>query len=102
MHGLSEDYPIRDGIPRFVGTDPDYNPMWDFKWTVLDGGRGYNYDQILERGSAAFKLHNVFQFLKTKKGCLITWAVGWRRTSDAGPANTPFPCSKKVSNGYTP
>lgn len=34
--------------------------MWDYKWTALDRGNGYNF-QIIEPGSAAFSIHNVIR-----------------------------------------
>lgn len=56
-------YPVINGIPRllhFPDGNTSYNEMWDYKWTKLDGGIGYNY-QIIEEGSISFKIHNIFQ-----------------------------------------
>jgi ubiquinone/menaquinone biosynthesis C-methylase UbiE/uncharacterized protein YbaR (Trm112 family) len=54
-------YPVVDGIPRllhFEGDGAAYNQMWDYKWTVLDGGKGYNFE-IIQPGTAAYDVHNV-------------------------------------------
>jgi SAM-dependent methyltransferase len=51
-------YPVTNGIPRFVerGT---YNGSWDFKWRVLDGGRGLNY-RIIDKADPAYQVHDLF------------------------------------------
>jgi SAM-dependent methyltransferase len=51
-------YEIRDGIPRFVD-DAEYNKTWDFKWRVLDAGRGLNY-RIIDKGDPAYQVHDLF------------------------------------------
>jgi SAM-dependent methyltransferase len=51
-------YPITNGIPRFVGPGI-YNKSWDFKWRVLDGGRGLNY-RIIDKGDPAYQVHDLF------------------------------------------
>jgi SAM-dependent methyltransferase len=51
-------YEIRDGIPRFVD-DVEYNKTWDFKWRVLDGGRGLNY-KIIDKKDPAYQIHDLF------------------------------------------
>ena len=51
-------YPIRRGIPRFVD-DVSHNPTWDYKWRVLDGGRGLNY-RILDRTDPAYSIHDIY------------------------------------------
>lgn len=38
-------FPITNGIPRLLYLDNEkesYNKTWDYKWFVLDGGRGYS------------------------------------------------------------
>ncbi|RLJ68007.1 class I SAM-dependent methyltransferase [Sulfurisoma sediminicola] len=51
-------YAVRNGIPRFVD-DIGYNPTWDFKWRVLDGGRGLNY-RIIDKSDPAYQIHDLF------------------------------------------
>ena len=51
-------YPVRNGIPRFVELDRD-NPTWDYKWTQLDRGRGLNY-HIIDRDDPAYETHDLF------------------------------------------
>jgi SAM-dependent methyltransferase len=51
-------YPIRNGIPRFV-EDVSGNASWDFKWRVLDGGRGLNY-RIIDRNDPAYSIHDIY------------------------------------------
>jgi SAM-dependent methyltransferase len=51
-------YEIRNGIPRFVD-DLQYNKTWDFKWRVLDGGRGLNY-KIIDKTDPAYQIHDLF------------------------------------------
>ena len=53
-------YPIINGIPRFI-LETDYNKTWDYKWTVLDGGRGYNYE-LLNRNASIDKRGLFFSF----------------------------------------
>ena len=58
------EYPIIDGIPRLLYFGEDkvtYNKMWDYKWYVIDGGKGYTYEQ-LDENSAGYKIHNVFRY----------------------------------------
>lgn len=52
------EYPIRNGIPRFV-SDATYNQTWDFKWTELDAGRGLNY-RIIDKNDPAYQVHDLF------------------------------------------
>lgn len=54
----SRRYQIRNGIPRFID-DVSYNASWDFKWRVLDGGRGLNY-QIIDKGKPAYSIHDIY------------------------------------------
>lgn len=54
----SKRYPIRKGIPRFID-DVSYNASWDFKWRVLDGGRGLNY-RILDKSDPAYNIHDIY------------------------------------------
>ncbi len=51
-------FPIRNGIPRFID-DAKYNPTWDFKWQVLDAGRGLNY-RIIDKADPAYQIHDLF------------------------------------------
>jgi SAM-dependent methyltransferase len=51
-------YEIRNGIPRFVD-DLEYNKTWDFKWRVLDAGRGLNY-KIIDKADPAYQIHDLF------------------------------------------
>lgn len=57
------EFPVTDGIPRLLYFDDDqpYNQMWDYKWSVLDGGKGYNY-RIIDTADPAYELHNVFRY----------------------------------------
>ncbi|WP_290977491.1 methyltransferase domain-containing protein [Ferrovibrio sp.] len=61
----NRDYPVVDGIPRLLHLDggASYNQMWDYKWTTLDNGHGYNYE-IIEKDTAAYKVHNVIRFFE--------------------------------------
>ncbi|MBP7669755.1 MAG: methyltransferase domain-containing protein [Ferrovibrio sp.] len=61
----TRDYPVVDGIPRLLHLDggANYNTMWDYKWTELDGGRGYNYE-IIEQGTPAYEVHNVIRYFE--------------------------------------
>ncbi len=52
------EFPIRNGIPRFVG-GTGYNETWDFKWRTLDGGRGLNY-RIIDKADPAYQIHDLF------------------------------------------
>jgi SAM-dependent methyltransferase len=52
------DYPIRNGIPRFV-EDLAENRTWDYKWTSIDRGRGLNY-RIIDRSDPAYEIHDIF------------------------------------------
>lgn len=57
-------FPITNGIPRLLYFGDEgviYNEMWDYKWTVLDGGKGYNF-QIIDPENPAYEIHNVFRF----------------------------------------
>lgn len=54
----SMSYQIRNGIPRFI-EDISYNASWDFKWRVLDGGRGLNY-RILDKSDTAYSIHDIY------------------------------------------
>jgi SAM-dependent methyltransferase len=54
----STTYEIRNGIPRFI-QDVSYNASWDFKWRVLDGGRGLNY-RILDKNDPAYQIHDIY------------------------------------------
>lgn len=51
-------YAIRDGIPRFF-CDEKYNSCWDYKWRVLDGGKGLNYF-VADKNDIAYKIHDLF------------------------------------------
>jgi ubiquinone/menaquinone biosynthesis C-methylase UbiE/uncharacterized protein YbaR (Trm112 family) len=51
-------YPIQNGIPRFVH-DHTYNQTWDFKWSVIDGGKGLNY-KIIDKADRAYLIHDLF------------------------------------------
>lgn len=51
-------YPIQNGIPRFV-QDHTYNRTWDFKWSVIDGGKGLNY-KIIDKADRAYLIHDLF------------------------------------------
>lgn len=51
-------YPVRNGIPRFVESSA-YNSTWDYKWTVIDRGRGLNY-RILDKADLAYRTHDLF------------------------------------------
>ena len=51
-------FPIRNGIPRFV-VPGEYNESWDFKWRVLDAGRGLNYG-IIDKNDPAYQVHDLF------------------------------------------
>ena len=51
-------YEIRNGIPRFID-DLEYNKTWDFKWRVLDAGRGLNY-RIIDKADPAYQVHDLF------------------------------------------
>ncbi len=51
-------FPVRNGIPRFV-EDVSYNASWDYKWRVLDGGRGLNY-RILDKTDPAYAIHDIY------------------------------------------
>lgn len=51
-------YEITNGIPRFI-KNISYNASWDFKWRVLDGGRGLNY-RILDKTDPAYLIHDIF------------------------------------------
>jgi ubiquinone/menaquinone biosynthesis C-methylase UbiE/uncharacterized protein YbaR (Trm112 family) len=59
-------FPITDGIPRFILPGDGYNATWDYKWTHLDAGRGYNFE-IIEPHSKAYEIHNVFRFFENRK-----------------------------------
>ena len=66
-------FPIIDGIPRllhFPDGNSNYNEMWDYKWTKLDGGVGYNY-QIIEDGSIAYQIHNIFHHFEDDNNAFI-------------------------------
>jgi ubiquinone/menaquinone biosynthesis C-methylase UbiE/uncharacterized protein YbaR (Trm112 family) len=52
------EYPIRNGIPRFVD-GLAANQTWDYKWTRIDRGRGLNY-RILDRSDKAYEIHDIF------------------------------------------
>lgn len=52
------EYPVRNGIPRFVG-DASSNPTWDYKWREIDSGRGLNY-RIIDRDDPAYAMHDIF------------------------------------------
>ena len=54
----AHEYAIRNGIPRFV-ENSSINPTWDYKWTVLDGGAGYNY-RIIDETDRAYQIHDIF------------------------------------------
>jgi SAM-dependent methyltransferase len=54
-----KDYPIANGIPRFILHDAGYNPTWNYKWTVIDRGRGLNY-RILDKDDPAYRIHDIF------------------------------------------
>ena len=58
LTGGARPYPIRNGIPRFI-EDVSYNASWDFKWRVLDAGRGLNY-RIIDRSEAAYSIHDIY------------------------------------------
>jgi SAM-dependent methyltransferase len=51
-------YLIRNGIPRFVQSS-NYNSSWDYKWTVIDRGKGLNY-RILDKADPAYRIHDLF------------------------------------------
>ena len=51
-------YPITNGIPRFV-EDVSANPTWDFKWRVLDAGRGLNF-RIIDKSDSAYTTHDIY------------------------------------------
>ena len=51
-------YDIRNGIPRFVEPST-YNSSWDYKWTVIDRGKGLNY-RILDKNDRAYRIHDLF------------------------------------------
>ena len=51
-------YKVKNGIPRFVDS-LEYNKSWDYKWTVLDAGRGLNY-LITDKNDSAYSLHDLF------------------------------------------
>lgn len=58
LSSSSATYEIMNGIPRFTESVA-YNRSWDFKWNVLDGGRGLNY-RILDKNDPAYHIHDIF------------------------------------------
>ena len=57
--GDDQRFSIRNGIPRFIDNPGCYNETWDFKWRVLDGGRGLNY-RIIDKTDLAYQIHDLF------------------------------------------
>jgi SAM-dependent methyltransferase/uncharacterized protein YbaR (Trm112 family) len=57
--GCERVYPVKGGIPRFVGDVAGYNPSWNYKWEVLDRGRGLNH-RILDKRDPAYALHDIY------------------------------------------
>ena len=58
-----------------------YNGSWDFKWRVLDGGRGLNY-RIIDKADPAYQVHDLFD-RNGYGGEVYTRATG-RLALDAG------------------
>jgi len=57
-------FPIINDIPRllyFGDGNSNYNNAWDYKWTHLDAGKGYNY-RILDESDPAYAIHNVWRY----------------------------------------
>ncbi|GMQ78722.1 MAG: hypothetical protein BMS9Abin02_1255 [Anaerolineae bacterium] len=56
--GTGNAYEIRNGIPR-LANNSNYNPTWDYKWTIIDAGRGLNY-RMIDEADPAYRINDLF------------------------------------------
>ena len=55
----SKNYPVRNGIARFICDIKEYNATWNYKWNEIDRGRGLNY-KIIEKSDPAYEIHDIY------------------------------------------